>query len=70
MTNEGYRKRLDEWESQQRELARKKEVDESYKASDMRSRMPFGCILAVGALVALAIYLIASSQGGWKRLFF
>lgn len=70
MTNEGYRKRLDEWEAQQRELARKKASDESYKESEMRSRIPFGCILSVGALLALVVYLIGTSEGWWKRFLF
>lgn len=70
MPNEGYRKRLEEWEAQQREIARQKTSEEDYKPSRMKVRAPWGCIL-VGVLLLLGTaYLLGASAGWWKRILF
>jgi hypothetical protein len=70
MPNEGYRKRLEQWEAQQREIARQKESDSGYESGAMKVRVPLGCILLGGVLLLSAIYGLVASAAWWKRLLF
>lgn len=70
MPNEGYRKRLEQWEAQQREIARQKESGDEYKPGAMKVRAPLGCLLLGAASCVAAVYFLVSSAGWWKRLFF
>lgn len=70
MPPEDYQKRLEQWEAQQRDLARKKESDDGYRPAAMRVRAPLGCILVVGFLLLGAIYALVASSAWLKRLFF
>lgn len=70
MPNEDYKKRLEQWEAQQRDLARKKESDGGYRPAAMKVRAPLGCILVVAILLIGAIYTLVASSAWLKRMFF
>lgn len=69
MPTEGYRKRIEAWEAQQREIARQKESEDGYKPSAMKVRTPLGCVLLGAALLLAAVYGLVASAAWWKRLF-
>jgi len=66
MTNEGYRKRLEEWEATQRRMKDKQAAEEPYNPKKMPSQAPWGCLFLVAAIV---IYVIGALAGYWKRFF-
>lgn len=70
MTNEGYRKRVEEWEKTQKNLKDDVPPEIPYDPGRMRSRAPWGCIVGTVLFVIAVVYMIGAAAGFWKsRLF-
>ena len=67
MPNEGYRKRLEEWESTQRRMKEQQKAEEPYNPGKMKSRAPLGCLIAGAAFVLWVIYEIGHLSGFWGK---
>jgi hypothetical protein len=69
MPNEGYRKRLEEWEETQKRM-KEQAKEEPYEPAKMRSRAPWGCVaLAIGFAI-FVMHTLGALAGFWKNIFF
>ena len=67
MSNEGYRKRLDEWENTQRRIKEQQKTEEPYNPRKMKSQAPLGCLIAGAAFALWVIYEIGHLSGFWGK---
>lgn len=69
MPNEGYRKRLDEWEQTQKRLKEQAAQETPYEPKKMLSRAPWGCVVLAFGFAALVMYTLGAFAGFWKNVF-
>lgn len=67
MPNEGYRKRLEEWENTQRRMKEQQKEEEPYNPKKMRSHAPLGCFIAAAIFVLCVMYKLGQLSGFWGK---